>query len=225
MLGIQADVSDKERVQGLIDQTEKTFGGADVLVNAAGTLSPVGSLLDVDEEDWVNCIRVNLIGAMYCSKRVLPGMISKGKGKIINFFGGGASKPVGNFSAYTCSKYSLARFTESLAEELRQYKIDVNCIAPGPVDTKLYQSGLESLKEDGETNHQEIMNIKDPRPPKFINGLALFLATEESDNITGKMLSPVWDDWKKLNEKLSKNDDPSLYTLRRVDEMNYGKIQ
>ena len=68
-------------------------------MNAAGTLSPVGSLLDVDEEDLVNYIRVNLIVAMYCSKRVFPGMLSKG---IVNFFGGAASKPVGNFSAYTC---------------------------------------------------------------------------------------------------------------------------
>ena len=55
----------------------------------------------------------------------------------------------------------------------------MNCIAPGPVDTKTYQSGLENLKEGGEKNYQEIIKIKDPRLPKFINGLALFLAREE----------------------------------------------
>ena len=224
VLGIPTDVSDRENVKNLIAQTEQAFGGVDILVNAAGILSPVGSLLDVDEEDWVHCIRVNLIGAMYCCKLVLPGMISKGKGKMINFFGGGASKPVGNFSAYTCAKYSLARFTESLGEELRAYKIDVNCIAPGSVDTKIFQTGLEGLKRDREKNHQDLMKMKDPKRPESINGLALFLATEESNNITGKMISPVWDDWKILNETLSKTDDPSLFTLRRIDEMNYGKI-
>ncbi len=223
ILGVQADVSDRENVKNLIDKTEHAFGAADILVNAAGILSPVGSFLDVDEEDWVYCIKVHLIGAMYCCKYVLPGMISKEKGKIINFFGGGA-KPIRNFSAYTSAKYSVARFSESLAEELRTHKINVNCIAPGPIDTKLYQFGLEHLKKAGDNNYQDTIKVKDLRSPEFVNGLALFLATEESDNITGKMLSPVWDDWKNLNEKLTKTDDPSLFTLRRIDEMIYGKI-
>jgi NAD(P)-dependent dehydrogenase (short-subunit alcohol dehydrogenase family) len=224
-LGVQTDVSVKEDVQELINKTEHEFGCVDILVNAAGILSPVGSLLDVDEEDWVYCIRVHLIGTMYCCKFALPGMISKGKGKIINFFGGGASKPIGQVSAYTSAKYSVARFTESLAEELRPHKINVNCIAPGPVDTKLFQTGLEGLKRDGEKNYQELMKIKDPKPPESSNGLALYLATDESENITGKMISPIWDDWKNLNETLSKTDDPSLFTLRRVDEMIYAKIR
>ena len=225
ILGIQADVSVKENVQGLIDQTEQKFGCVDILVNAAGILSPVGSILDVDEEEWVYCIKVNLIGTMYCCKLVLPGMISKGKGKIINFFGGGASKPIGQVSAYTSAKYSIARFTECLAEELLMHKINVNCIAPGQIDTELFQASLEELRKGGAKNHDEIMKLNDPKPPEFVNGLALFLGTDESDNVTGKMISPAWDDWKNLDKTLLNTDDPSLFTLRRIDEMIYRKIQ
>ena len=225
ILGIQTDVSVKKDVQGLIDRAEREFGCVDILVNAAGILSPMGSLLDVDEEEWVYCIRVHLIGTMYCCKFVLPGMISKGKGKIINFFGGGASKPIGQVSAYTSAKYSVARFTECLAEELRSYKINVNCIAPGPVDTKLFQSGVEGLRKGGENNYQGMMKTKDANPPEFINDLALFLATVESEYVTGKMISPIWDDWRNLNKTLLNPDDLSLFTLRRIDEMIYTKVK
>ena len=101
----------------------------------------------------------------------------------------------------------------------------MNCIAPGPVDTKLFQSGAEGLRKGGEKNYQDMMKTKDANPPEFINDLALFLAAVESEYVTGKMISPIWDDWRNLNKTLSNTDDLSLFTLRRIDEMIYTKVK
>jgi len=124
-------------VKRLIKHTVSRYGKIDVLINAAGMQLPIGSLIDVSAGEWRKTVEVNLIGTMLCCKFSLPSMISNKKGKIVNFGGGGAITPRPNFSAYASSKAGVIRFTETLAEEVKEFNIDVNAIHPGSVNTRM----------------------------------------------------------------------------------------
>ncbi len=120
-LALKADVARHEDVQRAVTQGLEVFGRIDILVNNAGRQHPIGPLVENDPEEWTHAVAVNLFGAFYCIQAVLPGMIARRCGKIINLSGGGATGPRPNFSAYGVSKAAIVRLTETLAEELKPF--------------------------------------------------------------------------------------------------------
>jgi 3-oxoacyl-[acyl-carrier protein] reductase len=149
-------------------------------------------------------------------------MIAKKKGKIVNFGGGGAINPRPNFSAYASSKAGVLRFTETLAEEVRQFNIDVNSIHPGSVNTQMnidvVSAGLEMA---GESEYQNALDVKSGKTISMadVQEFVTFLSSNDSDGITGRTLYNQWDDWRNL--KKESIQDNSLYTLRRIDGRKY----
>lgn len=137
VLAIPADVSDSNSVDDFFKIVLEEFGGIDILVNNAGRQFPIGPLVENDTKDWIETIMVNLVGTVLCCKAVLPGMIERRQGKIINLSGGGATAPRPNFSAYAASKAAVIRLTETIADEVRPFNIQVNAIAPGAINTKM----------------------------------------------------------------------------------------
>ena len=109
----------------------------DILVNNAGVLGPVGPSHEVAPGAWFEAIRINLGGCFLCSRAVLPGMIGRRDGRIINLSGGGAVSPRPWFSAYGASKAAIERFTEPLAAEVADHGVQVNAISPGAVNTHM----------------------------------------------------------------------------------------
>jgi NAD(P)-dependent dehydrogenase (short-subunit alcohol dehydrogenase family) len=150
VLKIVCDVSDSVKVENSIKMVLSEFGNIDILVNNAGQQVPIGSFVNIDTEDWTNTIMVNLVGTMLCCKTVLPGMLERRQGKIINLSGGGATAPRPNFSAYAASKAAVVRFTETLAEELKPFNIQVNAIAPGAINTQMLEEVLTVGEAAGE---------------------------------------------------------------------------
>ena len=150
----------------------------DILVNNAAIIHPVVSLKDFDMEEWEHVIKVNLIGSVALTKLVIPGMISRGHGKIINISSVGGRKGASGRSAYRASKAGLISFTESLAAELKSHGIDVNCVCPGAVATEGYAEafGPESVKNE---------NMMDPAE---IAELCYFLAGPKSSSVTGAII-------------------------------------
>ena len=215
-----ADVSDPSAIENLMRETMKSFGGIDVLVNAAGIYGPIGPSASVDLDAWKKTFEVNLFGTFSMYRQVVPLMMKAKKGKIINFSGGGDG-PLPNFSAYSASKVAIVRLTETLAEEVKAYSIDINAVAPGAVNTKILEDALAAGESQvGKERYQALLKQKEEGgvSPEKAAELCVFLASDASDGLTGKLISAIWDDYKswdkKKIEEIMKGD---LYKLRRVN--------
>lgn len=220
-LALRVDVSNEDDVKRMVEETLNMFSRIDVLANNAGVLGPIGPLHENDVEEWIKTIHVNLVGAFLCCRAVLPVMIQQLRGKIINLSGGGAAYPKPYFSAYACSKAAVVRLTETLAEEVKGYNIQVNAIAPGAVKTRMVEQIVTVGERAGNVALTEAQKVLECGGVGFepVVNLALFLASEESDGLTGRLLSAVWDDWRSLNsgDKVKEVMEWGLYTLRRID--------
>lgn len=218
----RVDVSNFADVQLMVREALSKFGSIDILVNNAGTYGPIGPLWKNDQERWRNTIAVNLFGTLNCITSVLPHMIERRKGKIINLAGGGEG-PFPRFSAYACSKSAVVRLTETLADELMEYNIDINSIAPGPVNTRLLDEVLAAGSEAGTFYEKALRQKKGGGvPADKAAELAVFLASDASDKITGRLLSAIWDDW--LNIKGSSLIGKALYQMRRIDNQRFKEV-
>jgi len=215
----RADISEEKDIQKLVAEVLDAFGTIDVLVNNAAVQGPIGKFWEVGFDDWVNNININLLGTARCIREVLPIMIAKKAGKIINLSGGGATAPRAYFSAYAAGKAAVVRFTETLAEELREYHIDVNAIAPGAVNTRMLDEVLAAEDRAGDKELREAKERKEKggTPPELAAALAVFLASSASDGLSGRLISAVWDDWMRFGpDRIQEVMSGDLYTLRRV---------
>ena len=118
-------------MQELFRRIEQEIGLVDVLVNNAGVYGPKGPSEAVDLDEWSRALEINLLGTFIPTRFAIAQMKKKGAGKIINLSGGGATNPLPRLSAYAASKAAVVRLTETLAEELREFSIAINAIAPG----------------------------------------------------------------------------------------------
>lgn len=217
---LKADVSSKEQVEKSMGLAVREFGSIDILVNNAAIQGTIGPLVDNDVEKWIETININLIGVFLCCRAVLPYMIKNRRGKIINLSGGGATSPRPYFSAYGASKAAVVRLTETLAREVEQFNIQVNAIAPGSVNTRMLQQVLQAGTAAGEDEleHCKQQLESGGTPAELPAFLALYLASDESDGLTGRLISAVWDDWHNMTEKIPDIQSSELYTLRRITE-------
>ena len=213
-LRFRADVRDFEQISAAVDRMRVQMGPVDVLIAAAGIQGPIGPLVSNKLQQWAETIEVNLMGVVRICQTVLPQMIERRSGKIIVISGGGAAHARPNFSAYSASKAAVVRLVETLAEEVRDRNIQVNCMAPGGT----YTSMTDEIIDAGESaGHKEIEDAQNVRltggvaPAKQVE-LALFLASDRSNHISGKLIH-VNDDWKRMRDS---NMHPEAYTLRRV---------
>jgi NAD(P)-dependent dehydrogenase (short-subunit alcohol dehydrogenase family) len=218
------DISSPSKVDKAVSSAKKEFGEIDVLVNNAGIQPPIGPFSDVDLREWKTNIGINLFGTANVISAVLPGMIARKKGKIINLSGGGSTSPRPNFSAYAVSKTAIVRFTETLAVELSASNIDVNAISPGAVNTNMLDevllAGSLAGKEADDARKRKEVGGDDP---ELAAELVCFLASDESDGITGKLISARWDPWKKLSFREKLRTDKDFATLRRIDDKYFAK--
>lgn len=211
---LRADVTDYDQVETAVNRMRAHFGEIDVLVCAAGVQGPVGPFLENSPKAWHEVFNTNVIGVMNASRAVLGPMVSRRKGKIIALTGGGSQRPRPYFCAYAASKAALARFVESLAEELRDHNVQVNCMGPGGAYTHMTDEILKAGDKAGARDLEDAMRIRltGGVPAEKQIALALFLASQRSNHISGKLVH-VDDDWKRLADGVI---NPELYTLRRV---------
>ena len=155
----------------------------------------------------------------------VPHMKGLGHGKIIQLSGGGATNPLPFISAYAASKAAIVRYAETLAEEVRDAGIDVNCIAPGALNTRLLDEVLVAGPEKvGKSFYERAMKQKESggAPLEVGARLATFLASSDSDGITGKLISAVWDPWNTFTAHIAELSDTDVYTLRRIVPADRG---
>lgn len=213
-LRLRADVRDYEQVGAAVERMRNMYGGVHVLVCAAGVQGPIGPFLESNPRDWADVVNVNLLGAMHAVRAVLPQMVERRSGKIILVSGGGAEEARPNFSAYGASKTAIVRFAESVAEEVREDNVQINCMYPGHTYTNMTDEVLRAGERAGWKEVQEASQVRThggTPPDKQIN-LALFLASERSNHITGKLLH-VDEDWRRLEHATL---HAGSFTLRRL---------
>lgn len=213
------DVSVEAETKWLIQKTIEKLGGCQILVNNAGVYGPKGEIESIDWADWVKAIEVNVYGSVLMSRAVLPIFKTQGYGKIIQLSGGGATSPLPCISAYAVSKAAIVRYAETLAEEVRGTGIDVNSIAPGALNTRMLDEILQAGPDKvGQIFYERSVRQKETGGTTLDKGadLAVFLASNTSDGITGKLISAVWDDWERWPQHLVELSQSDVYTLRRI---------
>jgi NAD(P)-dependent dehydrogenase (short-subunit alcohol dehydrogenase family) len=225
VLAEPADVSQPDEVERVVRHALEAFSALHVLVNNAGVYGPLGPLEDVAWDEWVRAVEINLLGPVLLCRAVLPHFKQKGYGKIVQLSGGGATGPLPRISAYAASKAAVIRLAETLAEETRGQGIDVNAIAPGALNTRLLDEILAGGPERvGRTFYDRCVSQRDEGGVPLERGaaLAVFLGSAESDGITGKLLSAVWDPWSGLAAHLDELRRSDVYTLRRIVPADRG---
>lgn len=187
-LPVAGDVSSEKDVQGMVDLA-KTLKRIDILVNNAAIIGPANFLADTDFDAWRKTIDINLNGAFYCSRAIVPIMAEQNRGRIINIISGLGQMPFPRFSAYAASKAGLIQLTRSLASELNEYNIRVNAIDPGVMDTSM-QEQIRNFGPSlvGQEVHRRFTEYKKQdalRDPAEVAELAVYLASADADKLTG----------------------------------------
>ncbi len=226
IVAIQADISRESDVKVLVKRSLDEFQQVEILVNCAGVAGPRGNADEIDWEEWKQAININLVGTACVCILFLSHMKKNKYGKIINISGGGATKPMPGLSAYAASKAGVVRFTETLAQEAKEFNIDANSIAPGLLATRLADHVLELGAEKlGQGYVTELNRLKKDGKASFDKAveLCVFLASQKSDGITGRLISAAWDPWRQLpyfSRQLAQSD---IYTLRRIVPEDRGE--
>jgi 3-oxoacyl-[acyl-carrier protein] reductase len=220
------DVSNEAQVNALVAFAIRELGSIQALVLNAGIYGPMGPTESVSLVEWRRALDINLFGVLLPSRAVIPHFKQAGRGKIVVLSGGGATNPLPNISAYAASKAAVVRLMETLAEELKTFHVDVNAIAPGALATRLVDEVLAAGAEKvGAAFFEKNKTWKEKGavPLELGASLAVYLASAESDGITGKLISAQWDPWKDLQkhrDELAKSD---IYCLRRIVPEDRGK--
>lgn len=220
------DIANQSDVDGLFAAAAKAFGKVDILVNNAGVYGPMGNIDDNDWDEWQQAIAINLIGTVYCTRKAVQMFKPNGYGKIINLSGGGATNPLPGISSYAASKAAVVRFTETVALEVAEHRIDVNAVAPGALTTRLTDQLLAAGPDkvgSGLYSRMEKIKAEGGTPLKVGADLCVYLASADSDGVTGRLISAPWDPWPFTDAVKADIAATDIYTLRRIVAGDRGK--
>jgi NAD(P)-dependent dehydrogenase (short-subunit alcohol dehydrogenase family) len=217
-LAITADVTDKNALTNLVATVEQVLGPVDLLINNAGVLRAIGRVNEIDADEWWREVEINVRGPFLCSQAVLPGMIKRKRGCIINLASIGGLEAVDSFSAYGLSKTALLRLSESLALENKEHGIVVFAIHPGNVRTAMteYLHDSEVVAQRApwmQATWQRLFDEERDTPIERSVALILQLATGQADSLSGRYID-VEDDLTELLRRASEIQSKDLYTLR-----------
>ena len=222
---IKADVTDVQQVRSGIKSIIKQYKNIDILINAAGIQSPFGYFWENDINLWKNNLQCNLFGTYLMIKECLPYFDPNTCSKILNLSGGGSTTARPRFSAYSASKAAVVRLTETISLELKEsgYNITVNAIAPGSVYSRMTEEVLENKVLVGDKEYKDAEQTKKTggTPESILSEFLIFLASQESNYLNGRLISALWDDWNNFPKTFVALNPSSLFTLRRIDNKNY----
>jgi NAD(P)-dependent dehydrogenase (short-subunit alcohol dehydrogenase family) len=199
-IGLAADVTDQRAVASIVAETIQQLGPVDLLVNNAGSANTLGPIWEVDPDTWWRDVTTNLQGTFLCAHAVLPGMLARHRGKILNVvstFGmhtSPQSTPSPYASAYSSSKPAVIVFTANLAAMARDHGVQVFGLRPGFVRTTLLEEGARSRA--GRQWLPEIQAILDSDrlvPPEHAARWAVFLASGDADKLSGRVFSVAYE--------------------------------
>jgi NAD(P)-dependent dehydrogenase (short-subunit alcohol dehydrogenase family) len=194
-LAVVADVSREDQVQALAERVRQAFGRVDVLVNNAGVIGPTAPVAQVSRDDWDLVLAVNLTGPFLCSKAVLPGMMARRSGKVINISSVAGKIAYPLRSPYAVSKWGLIGLTLTLAKEVGEYNIQVNAVCPGPVEGERMRRVIDQRAAElgrpaaeVERDYVQAAVLKRMVRAEDVASLVAFLASPAAGNVTGQAI-------------------------------------
>ena len=180
-LAVKVDVTNRSEVDGMVKKALDNFGKIDILVNNAGASSQLRPFIEMTEEDWNYDIGINLYGQMRVARAVLPHMISRGYGRIINTSGG---QGIPSISVYGAAKAGVVMFTQALAREVASKGVIVNAVGPGLGKTGLVYRAPEELLESG----RQRSRLKRLCTPEDVAPLVAFLVSDRCSYMVGQLV-------------------------------------
>jgi NAD(P)-dependent dehydrogenase (short-subunit alcohol dehydrogenase family) len=210
----RADVSDRAAMTRVVEAVERELGPVDLLVNNAGVSGPAGPTWEASPDEWWRCLEVNLGGPLLCCRLVLPGMVARRRGRVVNVASGAGCRPIPHLSAYSTSKAGLIRLTECLATEVAGHGLSVFAIQPGTVRTTLAES---VLRDEAARRWLPwlVETFEEGRvvPPERAARLVVFLASGRADGLSGRFLD-VAEDVEERVRRAAEVNERDLYALR-----------
>ncbi len=214
-LAIPTDVTDWPAVRAMATRTRDAFGPIDVLVNNAGTFSEIGPVWEAKPDAWFRDTRVNLYGSFLCCRAIVPGMVERGQGYVINLVSsGGVSDPHAYSTSYACSKTALTRLTEGLAKECEARGVKAFALAPPGIETAMTEFIARS--EGGRKwrpGFAEAFERGFPHGPELIARWCLLLVSGRADRLTGRYFLAT-DDFERIVAGTDRVLAEDLLTLR-----------
>lgn len=186
-MAVSCDVTSLQQVSKAVEIAKARYGKVDVLVNNAGW-DKVEPFLKSEPETWDKVIKVNLMGQIHTCKVILPLMIENGYGKVINISSDAGRVGSSGEAVYSAAKGGVIAFTKTLAREMARYKINVNCVAPGPTDTPLFQE-IGSYNQGIAAALEKAIPFRRLAKPEDIAGAVAYFASDEANYVTGQTLS------------------------------------
>jgi 3-oxoacyl-[acyl-carrier protein] reductase len=209
-LSIELDVTSADAVAEAIARVESELGPIDLLVNNAGFAGEGGASWEHLPTDWWRVFEVNVLGTFLCCRAVVPGMVSRRSGRIVNVASGAAFFPIDDDfdavinSAYLASKAAVVRFSEALAAETRTTGVTVLSISPGTVKTAMTTQRFADLLDD-----EDVWS-----PPELAAELIEFIGSGALDQLSGRYIRAAVDDWRALGDHVPEIIENDLHSLR-----------
>jgi NAD(P)-dependent dehydrogenase (short-subunit alcohol dehydrogenase family) len=212
-LAIRCDVTCRHEVEDMVAQVEAAMGPVDLLVSNAGQFGPVGPLAATDPDKWWQALEVNLRGPLYCARAVLPGMLARGHGRIVNVSSSAGLAAIPMLSAYAVSKTALYRLSENLAAETRGHGVMVFAINPGLVRTAMSESALSCGEPSIEQWFTDAFASQHDVSAESAATLVTYLASGAADVLSGRNIFAT-KDVTQMVARAAEIEERDLYVLR-----------
>ena len=216
---VVADVSSRRQVDNIVDSALERYGSIDVLVNNAGNLGPVGRLWENDPDEWERTIAIHVFGTYYGCRAVIPHMLERGCGRIVNMSGVGGP----NVIAYDVAKTGIANLTENLALELADTAITVNAISPGSIHTRMWEETRDmALKIGDAAMYQQGVEVTSGKGASIERAaqLAVFLGSDSCGKLSGRLVRASTDRFEDFPSQTDRIVSSEALLMRRVEPDN-----
>ena len=213
---VVADVRDRDQVENAVSHTLELFGSIDVMVNNAGNTGEIGPLWQLDPERWANVISVHVLGTYYACRAVIPGMLERGQGRIVNMSGVGGP----NDTSYDAAKTAIVNMTENLSVELAGTGVTVNAISPGSIHTRMWEEVRDMALAAGDMEmYEKGVQVTSGGGASIERAaeLAVLLGSDECGALSGRLIRAALDAFEDIPGRVDTIMSSDALLLRRVD--------
>ena len=210
------DVRDREQVENAVSHTLDRFGTIDVMVNNAGNTGEIGPLWKLDPERWANVISVHVLGTYHGCRAVIPGMLERGRGRIVNMAGVGGP----NDTSYDAAKTAIINMTENLSVELAGTGVTVNAISPGSIHTRMWEEVRDMALAAGDTElYEKGVEVTSGGGASIERAaqLAVLLGSDDCGALSGRLIRAALDTFEDIPDRMDEIMSSDALLLRRVD--------
>ena len=216
VIAIPTDITSRKQVDAAVARTLERYGVIDIMVNNAGSIGPVGRLWDNDPDDWDRAVTVHLLGTFYGCRAVIPAMLQRDSGRIVNMSGVGGP----NMTAYDAAKAGIVSLTENLALELADTPVTINAISPGSIHTRMWEETRDLALAVGDmSTYERGVQVTSGQGASIERAaeLAVFLGSDACGALSGRLIRAFADRFEGFPSQIAEIMASEAYQMRRVD--------